>query len=286
MKLQILADSCCDLPKNLIEKYEIDILPITVINQNVEYEDFFEITAKEVYEQMRNGVEFKTAQIPPQRFIEKFTEYAQNNIEAIYIAFSSELSGTYQSAIFARETVKEQYPNLSIEIIDSRAATLGCGMIALKAAEMVKNKSSKEDILDTILKYIESMEHIFTVDDIEYLFKGGRVSRMQSLLGGMLNIKPVLHVEDGKLIAIEKARGKNKAYKFILEEIEKRIIDKNNIETIAIAHGDDEETALKIKTMLEDKFKVDNFLISQIGAAVGSHSGPGTIAIMFLNKKI
>lgn len=286
MKLQILADSCCDLPKNLIEKYEIDILPITVINQNVEYEDFFEITAKEVYQQMRNGVEFKTAQIPPQRFIEKFTEYAQNNIEAIYIAFSSELSGTYQSAIFARETVKEQYPNLSIEIIDSRAATLGCGMIALKAAEMVKNKSSKEDILDTVLKYIESMEHIFTVDDIEYLFKGGRVSRMQSLLGGMLNIKPVLHVEDGKLVAIEKARGKNKAYKFILEEIEKRIIDKNNIETIAIAHGDDEETALKIKTMLEDKFKVDNFLISQIGAAVGSHSGPGTIAIMFLNKKI
>lgn len=286
MRLKILADSCCDLPKELIDEYHIDILPITVINGDKEYEDFFQITAKEVYDQMRVGVEFKTAQIPPKVFIDKFTEYAKDNIDVIYIAFSSQLSGTYQSSIFARETVKEQYPNVNIEIIDTKAATLGCGMIVLKAAEMVMSKEPKENIINTIYDYIENLEHIFTVDDIEYLFRGGRVTRMQSLLGGMLNIKPVLHVEDGKLIAIEKARGNNKAYKFILEEMEKRIIHKNDIDIISIAHGDDEDLAMKIKLMIEEKFKVNKFLIGHIGAAIGAHVGPGTIAIMFSNKKI
>lgn len=286
MAVKILSDSACDLPESLIKEYNIEILPIVVIKDDIEYLDNITIKPEEVYEGMRNGHIYKTAQIPPNMFNEKFLEYANNGDSVIYIAFSSGLSGTYQTSLFVKESILEQYPEFDLDIIDSKAATSGFGLMVLKAAQMAKEGKTKEDIINMLEFYISHMEHIFTVDDIEFLFRGGRVSRTQAFVGGLLNIKPVLNVEEGKLVPIEKIRGKNKVLKTMINIMEERSKDGDlRNQTIGISHGDDIESALKLKDMIAESYGTTNFIINTIGASIGAHSGPGTLAITFLNNK-
>jgi len=285
MTIKILSDSACDLPNNIIEEYGIDILPILVIKDDEEYLDNLTIKPEKVYEDMRNGVIYKTAQIPPKAFSDKFLEYAKNGDSVIYIAFSSGLSGTYQTSLFIRETMIEEYPNLDLDIIDTKAASGGFGLIVLQAAKMAKEGKTKEEILNAINFYKENIEHIFTVDDIEYLFRGGRVTRVQAFVGGLLNIKPILHVADGKLIPLEKVRGRHKVFKCMLDLMEERTAKANLKEQIiSITHGDDLEGAMKLKELIVERFGAETFIINTIGSAIGAHSGPGTISLFFLRE--
>lgn len=174
MSVKILSDSACDLPKEILDEYKIDILPIVVIKDDKEYLDGETINPKEVYDGMRKGEVFKTAQIPPHIFNERFIEYGKNNESVIYIAFSSGLSGTYETALFVRERVFEEYPNLDLDIIDGKSASGGFGLIVSYAGRMAKEGRAKEEIIETIGFLKENIEHIFTVDDIEYLFRGGQ----------------------------------------------------------------------------------------------------------------
>lgn len=287
MAIKILSDSACDLPKDILEEYDIDILPIIVINKDKEYLDGITIEPKTVYDEMRNGTIYTTAQIPANIFNEKFTECAKNGDEVIYIAFSSGLSGTYQTSMFVKDVILETYPDFKLDIIDTKAASGGFGLIVLHAAKLAKEGKDKQEILESIEKLKGSIQHIFTVDDIEYLFRGGRVTRTQAFVGGLLNIKPILHVDDGRLVPLEKVRGKNKVHKTILDLIGKR---SRNVDlkkqAICITHGDDLEGALKLKGLIEKEFGVNDFIINTIGAAIGAHSGPGTIAVFFLDKEI
>jgi len=285
MTVKILSDSACDLSKEIIEEYNIEILPIIVINDNKEYLDNITITPKKVYEDMRNGQVYKTAQIPPNVFKDKFTEYAKNGDSVIYIGFSSGLSGTYQTSLIIKESIIEEYPNFDLDIVDTKAASGGFGLIVLQAAKLAKEGKTKEEILKAVEFYKENIEHIFTVDDIEYLFRGGRVSRMQAFVGGLLNIKPVLHVEDGKLIPLEKVRGRHKVFKCMLDIMEERTKNANLREQIiCITHGDDLKGALKLKELIIERFGAKAFIINMIGASIGAHSGPGTIALFFLRE--
>lgn len=283
MNVKILSDSASDIPKELLEKYGIDVLPIVVLKDDEEFLDGVTITPNELYSDMRNDIIYKTAQIPPNIYKEKFEEYAKEGVSVIYLAFSSGLSGTYQTSTFVRESVLERYPEFDIDIIDTKAATLGLGLIVLEAAKLAQAGEEKSEIIKRINFYKDNIEHIFTVDDMEYLFKGGRVSRTQALVGGLLDIKPVLEVGDGKLVPLEKARGKNKSYKIMINLVEERLIDRDQI--IAIAHGDNLEGVNKLKEMLEEKLGINSFLINTIGCAIGAHSGPGTVAIMFFKNK-
>lgn len=286
MTVKILSDSACDLPEDILEEYNIDILPIVLIKDDKEYLDKVTIQPKTIYDDMRNGDMYKTAQIPPKVFQEKFTEYAKNNEDVIYIAFSSGLSGTYQTSIFVKSSVVEEYPDFNLDIVDSKAATSGFGLMVAEAGKMAKEGKSKEEILNMLEFYRSHIEHIFTVDDIEYLFMGGRVTRTQAFIGGLLNIKPVLNIEEGKLVPLEKIRGKNKVLKTMLSIMEDRAINADlKNQTIGISHGDDLESALKLKEMISEHYGTTNFLINMIGASIGAHSGPGTLAITFLNKK-
>ncbi|WP_353092869.1 DegV family protein [Tissierella praeacuta] len=285
MTIKILSDSACDLSKDIIEKYNIEILPIVVINDDKEYLDNVTIMPEKVYEDMKNGQVYKTAQIPPNVFKDKFIEYAKNGDSVIYIGFSSQLSGTYQTSLVIKESIIDEYPNLDLDIVDTKAASGGFGLIVLQAAKLAKEGKTKEEILKAIEFYKDNMEHIFTVDDIEYLFRGGRVSRMQAFVGGLLNIKPVLHVEDGKLIPLGKVRGRHKVFKTMLDIMEKRTKDADLKEQIiCITHGDDLEGALKLKELIIERFGAKTFIINTIGAAIGAHSGPGTIALFFLGE--
>lgn len=286
MVIKILTDTGCDLPKEYIDKYEIDVLPLVVTREEKEYQDGIDITPKELYDGMRGGTIYKTAQISLNNFIRKFTEYAKNKDTVIYICFSSGLSGTYETALLAKQTVLEEHPDLDLEIIDSKAATGGQGLIVEKAGRIAKEGKSKEEIIETINFYVDNMEHIFIVDDMEYLFRGGRISKTTALVGGLLNIKPILEInEEGKLVAIDKARGKQKALKRMLDIMEERSNGANlKVQTIGISHGDSLREAEKFKKIIEERFGPDKFIIDFVGCAIGAHTGPGIITLFFLKK--
>jgi DegV family protein with EDD domain len=282
--VKIITDSGCDLPYDFLQERNIDFIPFKVELDGEEYDDITKIQAKTVYDAMRNGKSPKTSQASPTKLKEIFTKLAESKQAGIYIAFSSELSGTYQTACMIREQVLEEFPELDLTIIDTKAASLGHGLIVYHAAQLVKAGASKEKIIQETNFYCNHMEHLFTVDNLEYLRRGGRVSRASAFVGGLLNIKPLLNVEDGKLIPLEKIRGKKKVLARILELMEERGVDLQN-QMIGISHGDDEETALLMKKMIEEKFGCKHFYINMVGSVIGAHSGPGTLAIFFLNEK-
>ncbi len=287
MGVKILTDSACDLPDDIIEEYDIDILPILVSKGEEEYLDKVTLDPKKMYDDMRNGIVYKTAQIPPHMFKEKFEEIAKKQESTIYITFSSGLSGTYQTAVLTRDALKDTYPNLDLEIVDSKSASVGFGLLVYKAAQMAKAGRSKAEILKVLDFYVNHIEHIFTVDNLEYLFRGGRVTRAEAFVGGLLNIKPILDIpEDGTLRPIEKVRGRNKVLKRMLEIMEERgrNADLKN-QTIGINHGDDIEGAKKLQKMIEERYGCTDFVLNIIGCAIGAHSGPGTLSVFFLNEK-
>lgn len=283
MNVQILADSACDLTEKYHQEYNIDIVPLTVHLDGQDYQDQIDIEPKKLYDAMRNGSSPKTSQVTPQTFKSIFTKYAKANQPLIYFAFSSELSGTYQAAKMIQEEMKEEYPDANIHIIDTKCASLGYGLVVLRVAELAKQGASIDEIIEIGTYYANHMEHIFTVDDLKYLFRGGRVSRTSAFVGSLLKIKPLLHVEQGKLVPIEKIRGSKRVLGRMIEVMEERGVDFDK-QTIGISHGDDLATAEKLATMIKDKFPVKDVLIENVGAVIGAHSGPGTIALFFLNE--
>ncbi|TRZ35809.1 DegV family protein [Niallia circulans] len=284
MTYKILADSACDLPLSYYDDNDVILFPLKVNLENKEYEDLKTINPSSVYEAIRRGEVPKTSQVSPSLFKDVFTEMAHNGETGIYVAFSSQLSGTYQTAQMIYEQVQEEYPEFQLSIIDSKCASLGAG---LAVQECVKQRQLGADIKEAEKQarfVCEHMEHLFTVEDLEYLAKGGRVSKASAFVGGLLQIKPLLHVEDGKLVPLEKIRGKKKLLRRMLDVMEERGVSLNT-QTIAISHADDLATATELKEAIMERFHPIDVYISSIGAAVGSHTGAGTIALFFQNSK-
>ncbi|MCM2533717.1 DegV family protein [Neobacillus pocheonensis] len=283
MQVKILADSACDLPLSFYIENNVTLLPLKVHVNGQEYEDVKNIDSKTVYDAIRSGNVPKTSQASPLLFEETFTKMAENNEDGIYIAFSSELSGTYQTAVMILDQVKEKYPSFNLTIVDTKCASLGQGLIVKEAAKLAANNVSKEEILNDVHFRVRHMEHLFTVEDLDYLAKGGRVSKASAFLGGLLNIKPILNVEDGKLVPIEKIRGKKKVLRRLIEIMKERGSFLSD-QIIGISHADNEETALEVKAMIEEEFHPKEVYISSIGSAIGAHTGAGTISIFFLTQ--
>jgi len=283
MTVKILADSACDLPLSFYQENNVTLIPLKVLIHGEEYDDVKSIDPKQVFNAIRNGVLPKTSQPSPILFEEIFTQMAENNEDGVYIAFSSELSGTYSTAVMILDQVKEKYPNFNLTIVDTKAASIGQGLIVREAARLANNNASKEEIVKDVLFRSQHMEHLFTVEDLNYLAKGGRLSKASAFLGGLLNIKPVLNVEDGKLIPIEKMRGRKKALRRLIELMKERG-DQLSSQVIGISHGDDEATALEVKAMIEEDIQPKEVVISEISSAIGAHAGAGTLAVFFLNQ--
>lgn len=283
MSVRILADSGTDLPLNFFSENNVAFFPLKVHLEDKEYDDLLDISPSKVYQAIRSGQMPKTSQVSPQKFEEIFKELASNKEEGIYIAFSSGLSGTYQTAVLIRDQVKEEFPDFQLTIIDSKGASLGYGLIVMEAAKMAKNGASKEEILKDIEFRCNHLESLFTVDDLNHLAKGGRVSKASAFVGGLLNIKPLLNVEDGKLVPIEKIRGQKKLLRRIIELMKERGTSLEK-QTIGISHADNLETALEMQRMINETFSPQEVVITDIGSTIGSHTGSGAIAIFFLNE--
>ena len=281
--MRIFADSGSDLPKTFFEENDVTLLPLRVLIGDKEGDDILEIDSKEVYDAIRNGKHPKTSQVSPEKFLSAWKELAESGEDGLYIAFSSELSGTYSTGVMMKDQVKEGNPNMNLVIIDSRCASLGVGLL-VKEAVRLRNEGDDVRTIERKIRHMAAhMEHLFTVEDLDYLAKGGRVSKASAFIGGLLNIKPLLHVEGGKLVPIEKHRGRKKVLRRMIELIEERGNGLSK-QTIAISHSDDEATALEMKQLIEEKFQPKDVEIQMIGSAIGSHVGPGTISIFFLNK--
>ncbi|WP_242319425.1 DegV family protein [Bacillus cereus group sp. BfR-BA-01349] len=284
MSVKIITDSAADLPVELLQAYDIDLIPLRVYDEaETEYLDGVTLESVTLLQKMREGAVYRTSLPSLETFQEKFVSYAKEGNPCIYLAFSSELSGTYQSSVVIKEEVKETYADLDLEIIDTKCASLGQGLVVLEAAKMAKDGASKEDILNRVAFLMNHMEHIFTVADLQYLVRGGRLSKVAGFIGGLLNIKPILNVEEGKLVRLEKVRGKKKVLSRIVDIMEERGKDLKG-QTIGMTHGDDLETAEALKSLITERFGCEVFIVNTIGAAIGAHTGPGVITLFFLNE--
>ncbi|HDR7545824.1 DegV family protein [Bacillus cereus] len=284
MGVKIITDSAADLPVELLQAYDIDLIPLRVYDEaETEYLDGVTLESVTLLQKMREGAVYRTSLPSLETFQEKFVSYAKEGNPCIYLAFSSELSGTYQSSVVIKEEVKETYADLDLEIIDTKCASLGQGLVVLEAAKMAKDGASKEEILNRVAFLMNHMEHIFTVADLQYLVRGGRLSKVAGFIGGLLNIKPILNVEEGKLVPLEKIRGKKKVLSRIVDIMEERGKDLKG-QTIGMTHGDDLETAEALKALIKERFGCEVFIVNTIGAAIGAHTGPGVITLFFLNE--
>ncbi|MGG0658254.1 DegV family protein [Rummeliibacillus pycnus] len=281
--MRLYADSASDLPKSFYEQNNVKIIPLRVQLKGKEYDDVIGVDIQEVYSAIREGELLKTSQASPERFLEEFNELGQSGEEGLYIALSSQLSGTYSTAVMMAEQVKEKYPDLKLTIIDSKCASLGYGLLVKEAVRLREEGFSANEIAQKIRFTAEHMEHLFTVEDLDYLAKGGRLSKASAFIGGLLSIKPVLDVEDGKLVPIEKYRGRKKVFKRIIELMAERG-ESLSEQVIAITHSDDLEAAEEMKALIIENFHPKAVEIQLIGSVIAAHTGTGTIAVFFLNQ--
>lgn len=283
--MKIIIDSTTDLPKELIEKYDIDVLPLRVLINDKEYTDKETITVDEVYDAMKRGICPKTSLPNPKRTYELFKEYASKGIDFIFYSFSSKLSSTFQNAFLIIEELKEEFPKVKMVALDTRAGSIGAGLIALQGAKLAEKGFSFENILRISKDCIKHIEHVFTIDDLNWLLKGGRIKKSSALIGNALNIKPILDVKDGEMRVIKKIRGRKKALQTIVNILEERIKNFPN-QIIGIAHADDFQSALEVKDMIIEKLdKNTNIIIEKIGSVLGSHLGIGGVGIFFFNQE-
>jgi EDD domain protein, DegV family len=285
MALNIITDSASDVPNWVRKKFDLHVIPTPVVIDEKDYFDGETILPENFYQILQTGKDIKTYHINSQMFYDHFLPYAQNGDEVIYICFSTGIAGTFNAAHIAKTELLEEYPNFDLTIIDSKCASLGFGLATYYALLMQKNGAKKHEIIEAIEWHCEHMEHIFTVNTLEYLFKGGRLSRASAIAGGLLDIKPILQVnENGSLEAVEKVRGRQKSLKRLIEMVGERSSNLGN-QFIGLAHGDDVQTMEWVKQQLTSIYDCKHFMDNYVGCAIGAHTGPGIIGIIFLDER-
>lgn len=279
----IFVDSACDISSELLDKWGVKYctLSLAFSGDDKEYQDH-DIPADIFYNKMRNGAQPKTSAANMGKFCDAFEAIAKEDLDILYLGFSSGLSATVNFAREAAEEISAQYTNCTIKVVDSLCASAGYGLLVKL---LVDKKNDGADI-DELAAYAENNKmnimHWFTVDDLKYLRAGGRISATTALVGGMLNIKPIMKVdENGKLVSISKVRGRKAAIKAIADRYAETAIDKQN-GVVFISHGDCIDDANLLADMLKENCGVSVELITNVGPVIGSHSGPGTLALFFL----
>ena len=280
--MRIFTDSGSDLPKDFFEKEDVHLFPLRVLIKDTEYDDIIGITTDQVYAAIAEGELPKTSQVSLEVFLTTFEQLAKSGEEGIYIAFSSGLSGTCQTAIMAKNQLLESYPNLKLEIIDTKCASFGQGLVVKEAVKLRKFGIDFEEAVQSLTKMAQSMEHLFTVGDLNHLAKGGRVSKSSAVVGGLLNIKPILNMDDGKLVPLEKMRGMKRAVNRMIEMMKERGGDFSN-KIVGLSHSHDEELMFEVKAAIEEKLQPKAIEFTTIGAVIGAHVGRGTVGIYFTN---
>lgn len=280
----ITTDNNSDLPDSFYQDHGVGCvyLSYTMDGHQYTHEDFLPV--EEFYKRMRDGSMPTTAQVNPQDVRELLKPYLEKGLDVLHIAFSSGLSGSYNSSRIAAEELQEEYPGRKIEVVDSLAASLGQGLLVYEAVMKKAQGMDMDELTEWLKEHKQNFVHVFTVDDLNHLWRGGRVSRTTAIVGGMLNIKPILHVDnEGKLVAVGKMRGRRKALLALVDAMEQQIGSyRDSCHTIFISHGDCLEDARFVESKVREKYQIDTCMINFVGATIGAHSGPGTVALFFM----
>jgi DegV family protein with EDD domain len=280
----ITTDSTVDLPPDYFEAHGVEVLSLTYLLEGKSYEDLHGLPSGEFYDKVRNGAMPTTSQVNPEQAAELFRKVASQGKDILHIAFSSGLSGSCNSARIAAEEIMEEYPGVRVEVVDSLCASSGEGMLLYYAVNLKEEGKSMDEVLEWVNANILHICHNFTVDDLFHLHRGGRVSKATAIVGSMINIKPILHVDDeGHLINIGKVRGRKKSLIALVDRMEEQMKGYDN-PVVFISHGDCIADAEFVKNQVEKRFGIHNFVINPVGPVIGSHSGPGTLALFFLGN--
>ena len=282
----ILTDSCSDLPADLVSELELDVLPLSFVMEGREYfnyPDNRDIDPKDFYNKIRSGALGTTSAINVAVFAETMTALVGQEKDLLCISFSSALSTTYQSACIAAEDVMAAHPGSKILVCDSRAASLGQGLLVYLAALEKRKGRTLEELRDFVEERKNHISHWFTVDDLYHLKRGGRVSAAAALFGTMLQMKPVLHVDDeGRLIPVSKVRGRKASINALLEKMDELVDDPS---VVFISHGDCFDEVHALGEAIKAKYPVDKLVVNYVGPVIGNHTGAGVIALFFQGKR-
>lgn len=285
MAYRVFTDSCSDLPKDYVLARALSVIPLRFHIGGKEYLDDFgqSMSCKEFYGKLREGATSTTAQINTEEFCRNFSPVLESGEDVLYLAFSSALSGTYQSARLAAEELKARYPERTVAVVDSLCASMGQGLLAHYA---LNNRDAGMSLAENVAWLEENKGkvcHWFTVFDLNHLRRGGRVSAAAAFVGTMLSIKPVLHVDDeGHLISMGKARGRGASLTALVDHMEQTVTD---VDTVFISHGDCLADAEKVAADVKKRFGTRDVVINNVGPVIGAHAGPGTVALFFLGTK-
>ncbi len=289
MKQYILAtDACSDLPLDVVKQHDIAIVPMFLEIEGKNYSHNLEekhLKLKDFYDQLRDKKVSRTSLVNVGEFVQFFTELLKQGKDILYIALSSALSGTYQSAMMAIDMLKDDYPNQRIVVVDTLSASLGEGYLVWRAALLKKEGKLLNEVVEWLEANKYRLRHLFTVEELGTLKRGGRLSGTAAFFGTLLGVKPILHVtREGKLDVLKKSVGRKKSLTEMIEVMKEQIVAPKE-QTIFIAHGDCLEEAKEVGGLINASMNVKDLFFSYIGPVIGSHSGPGTIAVFFMGKE-
>ena len=281
----LMTDSCCDLTDEMAKQFDLTVLPLSVIQDGTEYVDYLdkrELDPAVFYDRLRKGSLGSTSAANVSAFHGAMEPILEQGKDILCISFSSALSTTYQSAVIAGQELEEAYPGSKILVIDSKCASLGQGMLVYLAAREKEKGKSMEEVAEFVRRTIPHLCHWFTVDDLHHLKRGGRVSAAAAIVGTMLQMKPILHVDDeGRLIPVSKVRGRKASIKALADRMEELVEDPS---VVFISHGDCLEEAEGLAELIRQRFHPQEIHINYVGPVIGNHSGPGTMALFFLGR--
>lgn len=278
MTFKILTDSTADLPESWTQEHDVQVLGLTIQLDGQTHETVGpdKLTSEQLLAKMESGSKPTTSQINVGQFEDVFRQYAQEGSAVLYVAFASALSGTYQSAVMAREMVLEDYPKAIITILDTKAASMGEGLLVMKAVEARAAGQSLEQTADLLQSLVPRVKTYFLVDDLNHLMRGGRISKAAALMGSLVNIKPIIAVTaDGSLDSVTKVRGKKKAQ----AEVVRMTLDTISDPRVVVAYAGEKEVAETVKEQLLASGQVTEVLILPLGPVISTHTGPGTLGL-------
>ncbi|WP_417094178.1 DegV family protein [Intestinimonas timonensis] len=282
----IVTDSSADLPASLVQELGVEVLPLSFTVQGKTYHNYpddREMDPKVFYKMLRDGEMATTSAVNVAEYTNMLEPFLQAGKDVLVLAFSSGLSTTYQSSVIAVNELSEQYPDRKIYTVDTLCASLGQGLLVWHAVQEQKKGKSIEEVRDWVEENKLHLCHWFTVDDLHFLKRGGRISAATAVVGTMLSIKPVLHVDDeGHLISMGKARGRGASLTALVDHMEQTVTD---VDTVFISHGDCLADAEKVASDVKKRFGTKDVVINNVGPVIGAHSGPGTLALFFLGTK-
>ena len=281
---KIITDTTADLPESYIRENELGIMVVPYIMDGIPQGEERKMEVKEFYDRMRGGMMPTTSQINPETAKEYLNGFLEESRQLLVLSFSSGLSGTCGNVSLAAREIMEERPDCRIVVADTLCASLGEGLLVHKAVQLKKAGKSLDETAQWVEAHKENIVHVFMVDYLFHLHRGGRVSKATAIVGTLAGIKPLLHVdEQGHLTAVGKVRGRKKSLQSLVDMMEKQVgswRDKNDC--IFISHGDCAEDADYVKQLVEERFGRKDFLINEIGPTIGTHSGPGTVALFFM----